>query len=58
MPLEVAGQTAVVADPAQRPFDDPALRQHDEAVLVAAADDLDPASSSVTMSDFRAACQT
>jgi hypothetical protein len=40
VPLEVAGQTAVVADPAQRAFDDPALGQHDKAASVAAAHDL------------------
>jgi hypothetical protein len=39
--LEVAGQTAVVADPAQRALDDPALGQHDKAVLVTTAHDLD-----------------
>ena len=30
----------MVADPADRLLDDPALREHDEAMLVAAADDL------------------
>jgi hypothetical protein len=41
VPLEVAGKTAVVADPAQRSLDNPALGQHDKAVSVAAAHDLD-----------------
>lgn len=41
MPLEVAGETAVAADPADGALEDPALRQHDEAVLVATAHDLD-----------------
>ena len=47
MPLEVARQSAVVADPAERPLDNPALWQHDEAMLIAAAHDLDapPASA-------------
>ena len=30
----------MVADPANRALDDPALRQHDEAMLVATSDDL------------------
>lgn len=38
--LIVAYQPAVVADPSQRPFGDPALGQDDEVVLVAAAHDL------------------
>lgn len=40
MPLEVAGETAVATDPADGALDDPALRQHHEAVPVAAAHDL------------------
>lgn len=39
-PLEIAGQSSVVTDPADRALDDPAFREHDEAVLVAAPDDL------------------
>ena len=39
--LEVARQAAVAADPSDRALDDPALRQHDEFVPVAAAHDLD-----------------
>ena len=38
--FEVAGQSAVVADPTDGAFDDPALGQHDKAMLVAASDDL------------------
>ena len=38
--LEIAGQAAVLADPAQRAFNNPSLRQHDKAMLVAAAHDL------------------
>lgn len=41
MPLEVAGQTPVAADPSDGALDDPALGQDDEAVAVAAAHDLD-----------------
>lgn len=41
MALEAAGEAAVAADPAKGPLDDPALRQDDEAMLVAAADDLE-----------------
>jgi len=41
VPLEIAGQASVAADPAERALDDPALRQHDEAMPVAAAHDLD-----------------
>ena len=41
MPLEVSDQSPVTADPADRALDDPPLGQHDEAVLVAAADDLE-----------------
>ena len=40
MALEIVGQTVVVAEPAQRAFDNPSLRQHDKAVFVAAAHDL------------------
>lgn len=40
MPLEVAGQSPVATDPADGALDDPPLRQHDEAVPVAAAHDL------------------
>ena len=40
MALVVAGQTATPADPGERPLDDPAFGQHHEAVLLAAADDL------------------
>ena len=38
--LEVTRQRAMVADPANRALDDPMLGQHDEAMLVTAADDL------------------
>ena len=41
MVFEVARQSSVVADPAQRSLDDPALRQHNKAVFVAATDDPD-----------------
>ena len=41
MPLEVAGQPTIAADPADGALHDPALRQYDEFMLVAAADDLD-----------------
>lgn len=46
MPFEVACQSAVMADPAECPLDDPALGQHDEAMPVAAAHDLDPPAAS------------
>ncbi len=39
--LVVTSQPAVAADPGQRPLDNPTLREHDEAVLVAAAHDLE-----------------
>jgi hypothetical protein len=38
--LEVAGQSAVAADPGQGSFDDPAFGQDDEAVQFIAFDDL------------------
>jgi hypothetical protein len=41
MSLEVACQSAVVADPAERPLDASALGQHDEAMLIAVAQDID-----------------
>lgn len=41
MPLEVAGEAAVAADPSDGALDDPALGQHDEFVFVTATDDLD-----------------
>lgn len=40
MALEVVSQSAVAADPAEGTLDNPLLRQHDEAVSVTAADDL------------------
>ena len=40
MPLEIAGQPPVAADPSDGALHDPALWQHDEAMPVAAADDL------------------
>ena len=40
MPLEVTRQPAMVANPADCALDDPSLWQHDEAMLVAASDDL------------------
>ena len=46
MPLEVACQSAVVADPSKRPLHDPALGQHHEAMPIAAAHDLDPPAAS------------
>ncbi len=41
MTLVVAGEAAATTDPGQRPLDDPAFGQDDEAVLLAAADDLE-----------------
>lgn len=41
VPLEVADQTPIGADPSDGALDDPTLRQHDEAVPVAATHDLD-----------------
>ena len=41
MTLVVARQPSVAADPGQGAFDDPSLGQHDEAVAVAAAHDLE-----------------
>ena len=38
--LEVAGQAAVAADPGEGALDDPALGQDDEAMCIAALDDL------------------
>ena len=38
--LEVAGQTTVAADPCDRALDDPSLGQDNEAVRIAALDDL------------------
>lgn len=38
--LEVAGETAVAADPGKGALDDPALGQDDEAMSIAALDDL------------------
>ena len=38
--LVVASEPTAPADPRQCPLDDPALWQHDEAVPIAAADDL------------------
>jgi hypothetical protein len=38
--LVVAGEPTATADPGQRALDDPAFREHDETVAVAAADDL------------------
>ena len=40
MALVVSGEAAAAADPGEGSFHDPTFRQHDEAVLVAAADDL------------------
>ena len=40
MTLEVASQSAVAANPAEGTLDNPSLRQHDEAVSVTAAGDL------------------
>ena len=39
--LEVAGQAAVAADPGEGALDDPALGQDDEAMGIAALDDLE-----------------
>jgi len=39
--FEVAGEMTVAADPGEAAFDDPAFGQDDEAVGVAAFDDLD-----------------
>jgi hypothetical protein len=41
MPFEVAGQATVAADPSDGSLNNPALRQHDKSVPVAAAHDLD-----------------
>jgi hypothetical protein len=46
MPLEVAGQSPVAADPSESALDDPTLGQDDEPMAVAAADDLDLARAS------------
>lgn len=47
MTFEVACETAVAADPGQRPLDDPALGQDFEAMEVGALDDLqDPGAGS------------
>jgi len=39
--MAMCTKAAVATDPCDRALDDPALRQHDEAVSVAAAHDLD-----------------
>jgi hypothetical protein len=41
MPLGITGQPPVAADPSDGSLHNPTLPQHDEFVLVAAADDLD-----------------
>lgn len=41
MALEVATEAAVAADPSDGALDNPTLRQHDKAMAVAAAHDLD-----------------
>ena len=38
--LEVAGEAAIAADPSEGPLDNPALRQHEEAMGVASLYDL------------------
>jgi hypothetical protein len=38
--LVIAGEPTTTADPCEGAFDDPSFRQDDEAVLVAAAHDL------------------
>ena len=40
VPLEVAGEAAVAADPGKGALDDPSLRQDDETMGIAALDDL------------------
>ena len=47
VPLEVA-QPPVVTGPAERSLEDPALRQHAEAVLIAATHDLDDPAPSMS----------
>ena len=39
--FEVAGKTAIPADPGVCPLDDPSLRQDDETMNIGAFDDLD-----------------
>jgi hypothetical protein len=41
MPLVVASKSPVAADPGERPFNNPTLREHHKAVPVAAAHDLE-----------------
>ncbi len=41
VPFVIAGQPTTAADPGQRSFNDPSLREHDEAVAVTAAHDLE-----------------
>ena len=41
VPLEVAGEASVAADPSDRSLDNPPLGQHDEAVPVGSLDDLE-----------------
>lgn len=41
MAFEVAGKPAVASDPRKCPLDDPAFRQHDEAMPITAFHDLD-----------------
>ena len=41
VPLEIACQAAIAADPGQGSFDDPAFRQEDEFVQLVALDDLE-----------------
>jgi hypothetical protein len=55
MPLVVTSQPAVSADPGQRPLDNPTLWQHDKAVLVAAAHDLERPCAGPSQSGFHLA---
>lgn len=41
MTFEILGEAAAAADPGERAFDDPALRKNDEAMQLAALDDLE-----------------
>jgi hypothetical protein len=55
MTLVVTSQPPVSADPGQRPLDNPTLWQHDKAVLVAAAHDLERPCAGPSQSGFHLA---
>ena len=55
MPLVVASKSPVSADPGERPFNNPTLREHHKAVPVAAAHDLERPGASPSHGGFHLA---